>query len=181
MVKVVAVASAAAATAWGVNSLTALSPGSQENDIMAMSFSSAASSEGYDVSVFLCKESDPWCDGRGVTEAERADVLRTLESRPEVEKVAYEDQQQAWKRFQEMYKDNSMLRDAARPSDMPESFQVRVKPEADARAVAVAASRLPGVATAVDQRCGKRQTRLRILIGRIFGGQEQCGFPRKER
>ena len=70
-----------------------------------------------DASVFL---------EQGVTPAERAPVLRRIQSLDVVDRVYYESRAEAYARFKDLYKSKpEMLRNTG-PSAMPESFRVRL-------------------------------------------------------
>ncbi|WP_433249066.1 permease-like cell division protein FtsX [Streptosporangium sp. CA-135522] len=182
--RIVAVALAVAAIAFGVVRLTAPSPELQGESIVAMSVSAVEPSGRPRVSVFFCKHGDPWpsCAGEGITETERENLRRALQARPEVESLTFEDRQQAWEDFQRQYKDDDPeLARAIVPEDLPESFRVRIKPDADPAAVARAASELPGVSTSVDQACALDRSSPWGYIVNFLGLGEQCFFKGKGR
>ncbi|GGP84602.1 permease-like cell division protein FtsX [Streptosporangium pseudovulgare] len=177
-IRTVAVALAVAATAFGVTRLVSLSSGPQES-IVAMTMSGTAPSGTPEVSVFLCKDGDPFpgCEGRGITETERENLRRTLEARPEVEGVAFQDRRQAWEDFRRQNEDDHPeLVKAIHPGDMPESFRARIRAGADPSAVARAASGLPGVSNSVDQVCILDKIHPLGSVKEILGLGEQCSF-----
>ncbi|MER5422563.1 permease-like cell division protein FtsX [Streptosporangium roseum] len=156
--RVTAVALAAAATAFGVVRLVTPSlaaPMSQGETIVAMSMSGEAPGGRAEVSVFLCKDKDPFpsCEGGKITETEKENLVRMLEARPEVKSVTFEDQRTAWENFRQQNQDNPQLINAIVPKDMPESFRVRTGEGANSLAVTRAAHELPGVANVVDMPC----------------------------
>lgn len=180
-IRTVAVALAVVATVFGVTRLVSLSSGPEES-IVAMTMSGTAPSGTPEVSVFLCKDGDPFpgCEGRegrGITETERDDLRRMLEARPEVEGVAFQDRRQAWEDFRRQNEDDhpELVR-AIRPGDMPESFRARIRAGADPSAVARAASGLPGVSNSVDRACILDKIHPLGLVKEILGLGEQCSF-----
>ncbi|MCW2879626.1 MAG: hypothetical protein JWQ95_3726 [Sphaerisporangium sp.] len=182
-IRIAAIALAVAVTAFGVIRLVAPSPGPQEESIVAMSMNGMALSGTPDVAVFLCKDGDPFpsCKGGGITKTERENLQRTLEARPEVEGIAFENRQQAWENFRRQNEDNLQLLQAIVPEDMPESFRARIKAGADFSAVARAASELPGVSNSVDQACLLDNSYLWGAVKKILGLGEQCSFMGKGR
>jgi cell division transport system permease protein len=90
------------------------------------------------VSVFLTPD---------ISEQQRADLKTRLEQDPAVEKVFYEDQATAYKRFQEQFKDLPDLVKSVGPESLPASFRVTLKnPEKSAQ-----------FATALEQAAGLNQ------------------------
>ncbi|GLW09387.1 hypothetical protein Misp01_45160 [Microtetraspora sp. NBRC 13810] len=164
-VKVTAVALAVTATVLGVVRLTAPAADPSKEHILAMAMSGAASSVIPGVAVFLCRDDDIYrsCAGGKVTEGERAGILRTLEAMPDVEAVTFESREQAWEKFRTQYADNDELLKAVNFSDMPESFQARIRAGGDASAVARAAGELPGVSNSINKAC-------------LFASGEECSF-----
>jgi cell division transport system permease protein len=104
------------------------------------------------VSIYLCTENSlqPNCEGRAVTEAEKASIERQLEALPEVEEVFYESEQEAFDRFREQFR-NSPIAGNVAVGDIPQSLRVQL---ADPTKYAVVTSQFegaPGVATVQDQ------------------------------
>lgn len=81
-----------------------------------------------ELSVFLCgKDSEgPGCAGGAVTPQQRDQLLTDLQANPEVERVTYESQQEAYAHFREQFKD-SPLAQTVTPDQLPESFRVKLK------------------------------------------------------
>ncbi|MFF5204941.1 permease-like cell division protein FtsX [Streptosporangium sp. NPDC000396] len=157
-------------------------PGSGEGTV-AMAMGGVNPSGRPGVSVFLCQKdsSFPACKGGEATEREKDDLLRTLRARPEVEDVTFQSQRQAWENFRAQNKDDAVLLRAVAVEDMPESFQVRIRPGADYAAVARAASELPDVATAVDQACFLERSTLWSIIKNVLpwsgdDDRRECSF-----
>lgn len=177
--RIAAVALAVAVTVFGVVRLSTSSTLSREN-IVAMAMSGPEQSGYADVSVFLCKQDDlfPTC-GHVMTEDEKAEMRRTLETRPEVERVFFEDRRQAWEKFRSQNADNPALVKAIAVEDMPESFRAWIRPGADSKAVARAMGELPGVSNALDTSCMLRNASLWSLVEHVlpWSEPEQCSFP----
>ncbi|MBO4209397.1 permease-like cell division protein FtsX [Micromonospora echinofusca] len=77
--------------------------------------------ENIEVSIFLTTE---------VTQQERDDLGAKLKGDPLVKEVIYENKEQAYERFKEMYQDAPDLVSAVKPDQLPESFRLRlVDPE----------------------------------------------------
>ncbi|MGV9327096.1 permease-like cell division protein FtsX [Streptosporangium sandarakinum] len=180
--RVAAAALAVTAVAVGVTNLAASSPRPGEEMVVAMAAGGTGPSGMAEVSVFLCKDQDPFpnCGGKGVTEAGREDLGRTLKGRPEVESVLFEDQWAAWENFRRANARNTVLLDAVRPEDMPESFRLRVKPGADSLALARASGELSGVSNAIDIRCLlERSSPWGMIKSKLpwSDDPQQCSFP----
>jgi cell division transport system permease protein len=80
-----------------------------------------------EVSVFLCGDvsNAPSCAGGAVTSTQRDQIRKDLDAMPQVERIYYESKTQAYKRFKEQFK-NSAIVDNVTPSQMPESFRVKL-------------------------------------------------------
>jgi cell division transport system permease protein len=80
-----------------------------------------------EVSVFLCGEvsNAPSCAGGEVTTTQRDQIRKDLEAMPQVQRIYYESKQQAYKRFKEQFKSSAIV-DNVTPSQMPESFRVKL-------------------------------------------------------
>ncbi|GAA4559573.1 permease-like cell division protein FtsX [Pseudonocardia xishanensis] len=99
-----------------------------------------------DVSVADSDCSQPICAG----------LLSTLQNSPLVDSVSYENQQQAYERFQELFAGQSVA-DLARPQSLPATLRVKLveqngSTEAGAAAVRQAMEQQVGVRTVIDQR-----------------------------
>ena len=107
-----------------------------------------------EVSIFLCsKGSDtPSCSGEAVTQAQRAQIKSDLESlRPLVQEIFYESKAEAFKRFQEQFK-NSPIADNVTEGALPESFRVKLSDPTAYQVVASAFAGCPGIEQVNDQR-----------------------------
>lgn len=106
-----------------------------------------------EVSVFLCVKSSstPNCERSGpATKAQQASIRQTLTSMPQVEKVYYESQAEAWQRFKKQFEGSPLLKSTEK-EDLPDSFRVKLH---DPRAYSVVASAVqgrPGVDTVMNQ------------------------------
>lgn len=105
------------------------------------------------IAVFLCNETagGPQCGDGGVSSAERTRVRKTLEGNPEVSRVYFENRHQAYRRYQQIYKDSATA-DIVKPKDLQESYRVRLKDPQQYEGVVSAVQGLPGVLTVQDSR-----------------------------
>ncbi|SEL69055.1 permease-like cell division protein FtsX [Nonomuraea pusilla] len=128
-----------------------------------------AISEWWDMSLFLCMKDSalPAClRGRGkankkaVTAEEKKAIAAAIESIPEVESYEYEDQATAYRNFVEANPDKQELISVTKVSDMPESFRLTLRPQADWAAPRRRLARMPGVASMSDKKCNLLTLRL---------------------
>ena len=106
-----------------------------------------------EVSVFLCgslSESSS-CAGGVVTNDQRLAIKADIEALPVVESVFYESQAEAFKRFQERFKDSAIAQNVT-ADQLPESFRVKLKDPTHFAVVVSAFSGRPGVDIVQDQR-----------------------------
>ena len=103
-----------------------------------------------ELSIYLCIKTSPQpkCQQDGpATDAEKAQLKQRLTSMPQVEKVYYVTQQQAYQQFRQYFSNEPAL-----VQDTQDSFQVKLKnPEADYPIVASAVTGTTGVETVVDE------------------------------
>ena len=106
-----------------------------------------------EVSVFLCGSlsESPSCSGGVVTADQRTSIKADLEALPVVDSVFYESQSEAFKRFQERFK-NSAIAQNVTADQLPESFRVKLKDPTQFDVVVSAFSGRPGVDIVQDQR-----------------------------
>ncbi|GII53356.1 cell division protein FtsX [Planotetraspora thailandica] len=107
-----------------------------------------------ELSVFLCKKNDvfPACkDKPPLTDDQKAALKQTIQSMPEVERVDFEDQNQAYENFKAQ-QGNSLLLSVIQPGDLSESFRVKLKNPDNATAVSESIQGQTGVANIVNQR-----------------------------
>ncbi|NUR24768.1 MAG: ABC transporter permease [Catenulispora sp.] len=94
------------------------------------------------VSVFLTSD---------ISDQQRADLKTRLETDPAVEKVFYEDQQQAYERFKQQFRDLPDLVKSIGPDSLPASFRVTLKDPNQSAAFKVALEKAAGLdATTTD-------------------------------
>ncbi|MET7463801.1 permease-like cell division protein FtsX [Nonomuraea sp. NPDC005501] len=127
-----------------------------------------------DVTVFLCEpfSDTPPCkryearsDTSGISIEDITKLNRTIMAMPRVREVRFESQVEAYQEFKRAYADNKTLLDATKVEDMPQSFRVYLKPDADSTKVAAALARQPGVSQTMDGRCQV----LRVTLARDYG------------
>lgn len=105
-----------------------------------------------EIAVFLCRENSPLVRCLQSPPPDRGAIEQALLARPEVESVVFEDQETAYRKFQQS-SSSGEIRSIIKVSDMPESFRVKLRPGVGGGAVVVAASDLDGVATVVNHAC----------------------------
>ncbi len=108
--------------------------------------------ERIQVSIFLCSQTStqPTCQGKAVTQAQKDTLHAQLRDMPEVKAVYEENAQQAYDRFKEQFR-NSPIVGSVQVGDIPESFRIQLK---DPTRYAVVSSQFdgaPGVALVQDQ------------------------------
>jgi cell division transport system permease protein len=106
-----------------------------------------------EVSVYLCGSlsESPACAGGVITSEQRMAIKADLEELPVVDSVFYESQSEAYKRFQERFKDSAIAQNVT-PDQLPESFRVKLKDPTQFAVVVSAFSGRPGVDLVQDQR-----------------------------
>lgn len=122
-----------------------------EVDTAALSQESAKA----DVSVFLCNKASayPACAKRpkGATSKDITAIQRALKAIPGVEVILFEDRKAAFDNFRRTA--DKTLASVARVEDMPESFRIKMKPDASAARLIATVRRMRGVARVIDHRC----------------------------
>ncbi|MGH3320610.1 MAG: permease-like cell division protein FtsX [Streptosporangiaceae bacterium] len=106
-----------------------------------------------EVSIFLCvkSSSSSQCQQNGpATKEQKQQIRRDLSSMPQVKKVYYESQQQAWDRFKRQFSDSPLL-DSASPKDLPDSYRVKLKDPRKYAVVQSAVEGRPGVDTVMNE------------------------------
>ncbi len=106
-----------------------------------------------EVSVYLCGSlsESPSCAGGVITADQRTSIKADLEELPVVASVFYESQSEAYKRFQERFKDSAIAQNVT-PDQLPESFRVKLTDPTQFAVVVSAFSGRPGVDLVQDQR-----------------------------
>ncbi len=105
-----------------------------------------------EVSVYLCGSlsESPSCSGI-VTSDQRTQIMLDLEALPVVDTVYFESQAEAFKHFQDRFK-NSAIAQNVTVDQLPESFRVKLKDPTQYQVVVSAFSGRPGVDVVQDQR-----------------------------
>lgn len=80
-----------------------------------------------------------------LTDADRSSIQSTLEGLPQVQKVTYISQQDAYTRFKEEFKGNQELVNVTTPDQLPESFAVKLKDPHQFPVISSAVGRAKGV------------------------------------
>ncbi|WP_431913532.1 permease-like cell division protein FtsX [Nonomuraea jabiensis] len=151
----------------------------------------------FDVSVFLCTPSSGMesCgaerksdgkggfmvvkDGKGVTRAQMEAIQKLIASMPGVKESIFESQEEAYENFRRLYKDNKALVDAAKVSDMPQSFRIKLLPDADWSKMVTRLKREPGVSQALYQGCMVGSTRLMERYGLTLPESKACSWNKR--
>ncbi|MBT1545186.1 permease-like cell division protein FtsX [Curtobacterium aurantiacum] len=108
------------------------------------------------VAVYLCTETDTTgnCTGAKATEDQREQVQAQLESstlKPYIEKTYYENQDQAFARFKEQFKESAAT-EFVKPEYLNETFWVNLKNPSQADVLVESLSKVAGVQSVSDQR-----------------------------
>ena len=106
-----------------------------------------------EVSVFLCGNlsESPSCASGVVSAEQRIAIQRDLQEMSVVDSVFYESQTEAFKRFQERFKDSAIAQNVT-ADQLPESFRVKLKDPTQFAVIVSAFSGRPGVDVVQDQR-----------------------------
>ena len=106
-----------------------------------------------EVSVFLCGNlsESPSCASGVVSADQRIAIQRDLQEMSVVDSVFYESQTEAFKRFQERFKDSAIAQNVT-ADQLPESFRVKLKDPTQFAVLVSAFSGRPGVDVVQDQR-----------------------------
>ncbi|GAA0917455.1 permease-like cell division protein FtsX [Nonomuraea longicatena] len=172
---------AALAIAGAIGAVT-LTPADEETVVLAAGVSPFMAGDWTagkpTIAVFLCKAGSPSpscgavlgsgegtvdspqeviAEGKAVTPSQILDLKRALEARPEIMSITFEDAQTAYKNFLQAYGSNPEVARAVTVNDLPESFRLTLKPDADWSPVAEAAKDMPGVDIVINQKCTSEQ------------------------
>ncbi|MFG6193360.1 permease-like cell division protein FtsX [Nonomuraea sp. JJY05] len=157
----------------------------------------ATSAAKWDVSVFLCAPSSgmPSCgaerksdgkgsftvtkEGKGVTPAQMAAVQKLIASMPDAKEAVFESQEEAYENFRRLYKDNKTLIGATKVSDMPQSFRIKLAPDADWSKMVTRLRREPGVSQVVYHGCLLDSSRLAERYGLILPDSKVCSTDKR--
>jgi cell division transport system permease protein len=96
-----------------------------------------------EVSIFL---------NENVTDAQRTSLDAALQSNPLVDSKTYESREQAFEKFQELWRDSPDLVKAVQPGQLPESFRVKLKDPEQYKTFAAQINGMQGIQDIVDQR-----------------------------
>jgi cell division transport system permease protein len=96
-----------------------------------------------EVSIFLNED---------VTDAQRVSLDAALQSNPLVKEKTYESREEAFKKFQELWRDSPDLVKAVQPNQLPESFRVKLKDPEQYKVFADQIKGQQGIQDIVDQR-----------------------------
>jgi len=107
-----------------------------------------------ELSVYLCSAVNPDanCAKNGaVTDAEKAQILATLKSLPQVVSETYQSQQRAYQQAKQLFANEPVMLNFVQPGDLPASFQVKLRnAQTDVVPVAQALIGRPGVDSVGD-------------------------------
>ncbi|MGW5154095.1 permease-like cell division protein FtsX [Nonomuraea wenchangensis] len=116
----------------------------------------------WDGNIFLCSAGSAMIrcgKGRGkankkaATARERAAMAAALAKDAAVLSYVFEDQRTAYEKFKDDFAGNDGMLRATRMSDMPESYRLTLRPDADWNTVTSRMARMPGVSWASNARC----------------------------
>ncbi|MFG1960056.1 permease-like cell division protein FtsX [Nonomuraea sp. NPDC049028] len=147
-----------------------------------------------DISVFLCTEGSGqascgavaapgWTKdapkftkyGKAITPAQQGDLAREIAKTPGVQSSHLESQQEAYENFKRAYVSNKALLKATKPSDMPKSFRLQLRPDADSGEVIAQLQHLPGVASVINSKCVTERLTLYQRYGLLLPASKVCG------
>ena len=106
-----------------------------------------------EISVYLCYKGDisPNCHGAATT-AQQQGLQSRLQAMPQVEKVTYVTQQQAYTLFKSAMSNEQSLVSTVTASELPPSLEVKLRnPSADYQIVSSAVTGAPGVDSVIDE------------------------------
>lgn len=107
-----------------------------------------------EVSVFLCVKGSPTpvCRNNGpATAQEKAQIQQDLKALPQVQRVTYENQQQAYERFKESFKNTPAFVKSTSAAELPDSFRVKLKNPEDYKVIVGAMKTRAGIDSVVDE------------------------------
>lgn len=105
-----------------------------------------------EISVFLCTEftQGGTCEpGKATTDAQREQILATLEANPEVEEVFYESKDEAYEEFKRVFADSPIL-GSRTAEQMQDSFRIKLKNPENYEGVVSEATGMQGVQNVQD-------------------------------
>jgi cell division transport system permease protein len=101
-----------------------------------------------EVSIFLCNERSCGVD---ITPDQQEQLLADLQGQPIVEEVFFESQEDAYERFQVMFRDDPDVAGVVEPDSLPASFRVKLVDPEQFEVIAQQFEAYPGVEEVVDQ------------------------------
>jgi cell division transport system permease protein len=101
-----------------------------------------------EVSIFLCNERSCGVD---ITPDQQEQLLADLQEQPIVEEVFFESQEDAYERFQVMFRDDPDVAGVVEPDSLPASFRVKLVDPEQFEVIAQQFEAYPGVEEVVDQ------------------------------
>jgi cell division transport system permease protein len=101
-----------------------------------------------EVSVFLCNERSCGVD---ITDDQAEQLLADLQAQPLVEEVFFESQEDAYDRFQEMFRDDPDVAGVVEQDSLPASYRVSLTDPTQFEVIAQRFEAYPGVEEVVDQ------------------------------
>ncbi|MCK2214004.1 permease-like cell division protein FtsX [Actinomadura sp. ATCC 31491] len=113
-------------------------------------------------------------EGKAVTLAQKKAIQRVIAGLPQVEEVTFEDQRAAYENFRRTFASNKALLNATKVSDLPESFRVLLKPEADWAGALAVLRRQPGVASAAYLPCQRDRLLALSRYGLSLSDDQVC-------
>jgi cell division transport system permease protein len=87
-----------------------------------------------------------------VTDPQNATISQTIDQSPLVASKSFESRQQAFQKFQELWKDSPDFVNSVGPESLPASYRVKLKNPEQYKQFATTVQGLPGVQDIVDQR-----------------------------
>jgi cell division transport system permease protein len=104
-----------------------------------------------EVTVYLCTEAvrTPTCP-TGATEGDKQQIQQTLGSLPQVQRVYYESQEQAYQEFKKTFANQPDLVRNTDPKVLPDSYRVKLKDPKKFAVVSSAVQGMTGVESVVD-------------------------------
>ncbi|WP_433435782.1 permease-like cell division protein FtsX [Nonomuraea sp. CA-141351] len=144
------------------------------------------------INVFLCAKASPLpaCgaeresqenggfkvtkDGKAATAAQKRAIDKTIKATPGVQEVFFEDQAAAFENFRRQHRDNKKLLQAVRVGDMPETFQVMLKPEVEWPPVVSKLRKQPGVSQVLYAPCAVDNSELMSAYGLFLPDDKVC-------
>ncbi|GAA1005305.1 hypothetical protein Aple_094030 [Acrocarpospora pleiomorpha] len=143
-----------------VGAATFLRPADRDDQLVVMG--AVGMSPGFvlgpgdpEIAVYICGAQSPFrscSDSRGATPQQIDAIEQALRAMPQVESVTFRDQKTAYERFAERAS-NRELAQIVKPTDMPESFRLKMKEDTDWTPTLEAAVALPGVSNVINEKC----------------------------